>query len=446
MNLYFATGLSRKEFAMKNLRLVLRAPVVLVAGVFMAWPAVAVDLSYSGFGTVGYSRSDQPYHYQRFVDNDGTFRRDSVLGLQVDARINDQFSATVQGKVAASLKSDSATDATISWAFLSWRPSNDWLVRAGRLRVPLYLRSESTDVGTTFDFAQLPTEVYSTSPTTDVDGLAVSKTWNSAVGEWTLDGYVGSTNTTFRTYLRDNPAAGLSGRASTPVRVNARGLVLTFQQDDNLFRIGAHDVRVKTTDGQFFPVTYPFVTIAPGIGYYQVSSQMPGPGLSAVGEIHSPTYTLGADVAVGADFRLVGEYVRRNVLGVNTGSNTQGAYLAVLRPVGAWTPYVSVGRLLSKPEVRDLYGKVNTNRVPAFIPGAARINASQRAGADGLSPYDQTTWAAGTSYRLSPSSKLKAEWARTRVGLASGLIDAPPGGESGNQVVNVLSLSYSFVF
>ena len=430
---------------MKKLCMLLRAPFMLAAGALMTVPAAAVDLSWSGFGTVGYSRSDQPYHYQRFVDDGGTFQRDSVLGLQVDARINDQFSATLQGKVAPSLKSDSATDATVSWAFVSWRPSNDWLVRAGRLRVPLYLRSESTDVGTTFDFAHLPTEVYSTSPTTDIDGLSVSKTWISEVGEWTLDGYIGRTSTTYRSHLRDSAAAGLPASVYTPVKVRAQGLVLTFQREDNLYRIGAHDGRVRST-GDSVPVTYPFVTIAPGIGYYQVSSQMPGPGLVTAGEVHSPTYALGADIAAGANFRLVGEYVRRNVLGITTGSDTQSAYLAVLRPVGAWTPYVSVGRLLSKPAARDFYGKVNANRVPAFIPGAAQINASQRAGADGFSPFDQTTRAVGTSCRLSPTSKIKTEWARTRAGVASGLIDAPPDGESGNQVVNVLSLSYSFVF
>jgi hypothetical protein len=302
--------------------------------------------------------------------------------------------------------------------------------------VPLYLRSETTDVGATFDVAHLPTEVYSTSPTTDIDGLSVSKTWYSGVGEWTLDGYAGSADTTYSTYLRDNSAAGLSGRIFTPVKVKARGLVLTFQQGDNLYRVGAHDGRASGTNGQAMPVTFPFVTIAPGIGYYQVSSLLPGPGLTRVREVHSPTYVIGADVAAGKDFRLMGEYVRRNVLGVSSGADTQSAYLSVLRPAGAWTPYVSVGRLLSMPEVRDFYGKVNASRVPAFIPGAAQINASQRAGADGL----------GTSYRLSATSKLKAEWARTRTGLVSGLVDAPPGGESGNQVINVLTLSCSFVF
>ena len=420
--------------------------IVLAAGVAMTLPAAALDLSTSGFGTIGYSRSDQAASYQRFVNDGGTFKRDSVLGLQVDARINDQFSATLQGKVAASLKNDTTTAATISWAFLSWRPSNDWLVRAGRLRVPFYLRSESTDVGTTFDFAQLPTEVYAASSTTDIDGLAVSKTWNTQAGEWTLDGYLGSASIAYRSYLRDNSAAGLPGAVFSPLKVGARGMVLTFQQDDNLYRLGAHDVRVRAPDGQPFPVTFPGVMIAPGISYYQVSSLMPGPGLITITEAHTPTYTMGMDIGVGADFRLIGEYVRRNVLGVNAGSNSQGAYLAALRSVGAWTPYVSVGRLLSTPEVRDLYGKVNASRVPAFIPGAAQINASQRAGADSLNPFDQTTWALGTSYRLSPTSKLKAEWTRTRTGLVSGLIDAPVGGESGNQVVNVVSLSCSFVF
>jgi len=444
MNFYsrINRGRSRNAPAMQ-LRVI---AIVLAAGFSLPLSAGALDLSASGFGTFGYSRSDQPYTYQRFVDDGGTFKRDSVLGVQVDARLNDQFSATLQGKIAASMKSDTTTDATISWAFLSWRPSNDWLVRAGRLRVPFYLRSESTDVGTTFDFAQLPTEVYSTSPTTDIDGLAITKTWNTPAGEWMLDGYLGSTNVMYRTYLRDNPAAGLPGAVFSPLKVGARGLVLTFQQNDNLYRLGAHDGRARARDGQSFPVTFPRVMIAPGISYYQVSSLMPGPGLNTVTEIHTPTYVIGADIGVGADFRLMGEYVRRNVIGVNAGSNSQGAYLAVLRPVGAWTPYVSVGRLLSKPEVRDFYGKVNTSRVPASVPGAVQINASQRAGADSLAPFDQTSLALGTSYRLSPTSKLKAEWTRTRTGLVSGLIDAPVGGESGNQVINVLSLSCSFVF
>jgi hypothetical protein len=50
---------------------------VLVA---LSLPSQAVDLTWSGFGTVGVAVSDQPYKYQRFIDNQGTFKRDTVLG------------------------------------------------------------------------------------------------------------------------------------------------------------------------------------------------------------------------------------------------------------------------------------------------------------------------------------------------------------------------------
>jgi hypothetical protein len=114
--------------------------------------------------------------------------------------------------------------------------------------------------------------------------------------------------------------------------------------------------------------------------------------------------------------------------------------------MGAWTPYVSAARVLSMPKSRDLYNKVNSNTFPVQVPGAALLNMAQRAGADGIVAFDQTTWALGTSYRLTPQSKLKAEWARTRSGDMSGFIDAPSGGESGNKVINVFSFSYNVVF
>lgn len=412
----------------------------------MAGSAAAADISLSGFATVGYAQSDQRYNYERFVNKSGTFKRDSVLGVQMDARLNSEFSVTLQGKVAPSIKDDKDVAATVSWAFASWRPSNDLLFRLGRMRVPLYLNSETTDVGTTFDFARMPAEVYSTSPTTDFDGLSVAKTWSLDAGELTLDGFWGSAKTHFRSYLREGVPPMPAGSFFIPVNVKARGLALTLQRDESIFRTGYHDTYTTGTAGATMPVTFPYVGIMPGVGYYQTSDLMAGPGVPVATKIHSPVFTLGADVSLGQGYRVMGEYVRRDVRNIATGPDSQGAYLAVLKQAGAWTPYLSTARLKSTDRTRDLYNQVNANRVPSFIPGAAQINAAQRAGADGIFAYDQTTWALGTSYRLSPTSKIKAEWARTRTGDMSSLIDAPPDGESGKKTLNVFSFSYSLVF
>jgi hypothetical protein len=66
--------------------------------------------------------------------------------------------------------------------------------------------------------------------------------------------------------------------------------------------------------------------------------------------------------------------------------------------------------------------------VPSFIPGAALINASQRAGADTVIAWDQHSWSLGTSYSFSANSILKAEYMRSHIGQMSSMVDAPPGG------------------
>ncbi|MDP2903956.1 MAG: hypothetical protein Q8N96_12775 [Methylovulum sp.] len=406
------------------------------------------DVSLSGFATAGFAISDQPYNYPRFLNNKGTFKRDSIAGAQVDVKLNNGFSITAQAKIAPSISSDDDIGPTLTWAFLSWRPTNDLLFRGGRLRVPLYLNSQNKDIGTTFDFARLPTEVYSTAPTTDFDGLAASKTWDFDAGELTLDGYIGMTDI----HLRKAPfnfAPISSDSVYVPYHMEAYGLALTFQQDDNLFRISAHDSYTQCTTcakGENPPVTFPFVALMPGVGYYQISNQMPGPGVPDAKIVHTPVYTVAADVALGYGFRIMGEYVRRNVRNIATSLDSQGGYLAVLKSFGDWTPYVSVAHLQSTDRTLDLYNRLKNNTVPDFIPNAAFINASQRAGAARIFAFDQTTWAVGTSYRINATSKLKAEWAVTKIGDASSFVDTPAGEDSGNRLINVFSFSYNMVF
>ena len=91
-----------------------------------------------------------------------------------------------------------------SWAFLSYRPTNDWLIRAGKQRIPLYLYSETVDVGVTYDFARLPTEMYSIISSDDFTGLSFSKNWGMENGDLSLDGYWGKATTDFRVWIRDN--------------------------------------------------------------------------------------------------------------------------------------------------------------------------------------------------------------------------------------------------
>jgi hypothetical protein len=393
----------------------------------------AADISLSGFGTLGYAQSDNSLVYQRFVDNGGTFKRDSRLGLQVDASLNEMFSATVQGKLAPSLHNDSDWDGTFTWAFASFRPTDDWLIRAGKLRVPIYLHSSNLDVGVTYDFAQLPLEMYSLFPSIDVAGGSVSKSWALGAGDITLDAFWGRNETDLRAYLRPLDETKFIG-----VRANLRGLSLNLQQDDNLFHAAIVEMFLRKAPGDDtgFDKDYPYVNPP---GYYQVDDAIPGPGVPKEETLHNIAYTIGGDFGIGNGYRVMAEYARRDVRDAVKGMDSWGAYASLRKSFGKWTPYVVYSRLLSEPGPRNLYsGLVNNTFAPMVV--------YQNMAADYLLVYDQYTVALGTSYKLTPTQKLKLEWAQTHVGATSAMVDKPWGTDFSRQKLNVFSASYNFVF
>ena len=412
------------------------------------FPVAGVDFSVSVFGTLGYARSDQPYTYQRFIDKSGTFMRDSLAGLQVDARFADRFGATVQVKVAPDTASDNRYEGTVSWAFLSYRPTNDWLIRVGKQRIPFYLYSETVDVGVTYDFARLPTEMYSIITSNDITGVSFSKNWSMENSDVSLDGYWGKGTTDFRFWIRDEiPAVQSPGAVFAGENIKGGGLVLSYKRSEDIYRVGVHRGVGKLRSGAPFVTNFPFVALGPGIGYYQVDPSLPGPGIPTTASETATVITLGAEVGFGPGFRIIGEFARTfvaNNIDVSIAS-TRG-YASLLKRVDKWTPYVTYAFLRSTPGPLNLYNNVNYNTVPDFVTGAALINASQRAGADHVFAYDQNSWAVGTSYSISATSKVKAEYLRAHIGQVSSLVDAPPGSNVRDQNINVFSLSYSFVF
>ncbi|AXS80787.1 hypothetical protein [Dechloromonas sp. HYN0024] len=394
----------------------------------LALPAQAVDLTWSGFATAGLAFSDKPYTYQRFIDERGTFKRDSIFGAQLDARLSQQWSATVQAKVAPSDHSDSDWQASLAWAFVSWRPSDDWLFRAGKIRLPMMLNTENHDVGSTFDFARLPQEVYSMSPLTDIVGLGVSKTWFGESMDWIAEAYAGKVKTYWRYYGREmTPDQHSAGSWFLSYDFKSSGLVLTARSLDNTFRLGAHRVEITREGGK---IGRPIVNLG---GVYQF-------GDGGDEKVIVPLITAGASVMLPANVRLMGEYAWLKVDSSSEGLNRWGAYLSLSKRIGVWTPYVYYATAKSRDSALQKYQRINSNVVPA--PYAA----SQKFMADIISPYDQSTAALGTSYRLTSSSLIKTEWSQVNTGVASSLVDAPSGGDSANKRINVFSMSYNVTF
>lgn len=409
----------------------------------------AGDFSLSGFGTLGWAQSDQAYTYQRFITRQGTGKRDTLLGVQADWRIAPEWYATLQLKLAPSLKSDSRWDVSPAWGFLAWRPNDDWLLRVGRLRMPLYLYSESMDVGHTHDMARLPGEMYAAVPVPDFDGFYASRSWTvGAQGdrEITLDAYGGTARTTARLWLRDGlPPVLPAGALFAEVDAAQAGMALTWRTPDLLARASAS--RSKIDRGHGVAVTYPYVPLGPGLGYYQTNPALPGPGISTVPKVSNTLLSAGAELSLGQGWRVTAEVMRNIQHDTQIGADATAGYVAVFKQMGPVTPYVSVAALRSRQLSRDWYQRLTANPLPDMLPGATQINLAQRLAADTYWPSDQHSLGLGASYKLGPSMKLKGEWLHTRVNNVSRLVDTPSGSPTPiRRQVNVLSVNLDFTF
>lgn len=430
---------------MRTLRPLVRAVTLLLLAL-AGTPAPAQEVAVSGFGTLGYAVSNQPFKYQRYIDNGGSFERDSLLALQIDASLTSRIGATLQFKLAPEAGDDTRWSPKLAWGFLSWRPDDDLLLRAGKLRIPLYLHAENMDVGASFDYARLPAEVYLMTPTSDFTGVSATKSWDIGEGELSLDGYWGDARTKWRQYIRDDvPGFLRSGTYFDQVDITARGLALTYRDDGNIFRAGLLKSSVRRSNGENWLDRPELISdpLMPSVSYYWF---LPGAGIPESRTIELLIANVGLDTSIGKQFRVGAEYFIRKSGDVQRGLDGSGGYVSLRRQMGAWTPYVYCAQLKSDSSGLESYRTINSHTVPSYVPLSSVINASQRAVADSQYVADQQSWAIGTSYAVTPKSRVKAEWLRTRVGVVSNLVDAPSGTDVRNQNIDVLSVSYSFIF
>ena len=180
---------------------------------------LAVEYSASAFGTLGGAISDNGTTYQRYIDDNGTLMRDSLAGVQFDAKFNDQWAATAQLVLAPATDEDDVITPQVKWTLLSYRPTNDWLIRAGRMSLGGLLNQQNMDVGVSYDMARLPSEVYLVSSSYDYDGLSIIKTWNTNAHEITLDASMGRQSREYRTYYNASQKAVFYSADITSVRL-----------------------------------------------------------------------------------------------------------------------------------------------------------------------------------------------------------------------------------
>ena len=137
-------------------------------------PALAVEqgeYQFNGFGTVGITHmggeSDLDYGMQGQT-NDG-WRGDQLSKLAVQLRYGITDTLSVTGQLGTKPTQDS-WEAGPGNLYLAWQANDNLTLRGGRLGTPIYMYSETLNVGFSYPWLRLPEEVYSLVQLTSHDG------------------------------------------------------------------------------------------------------------------------------------------------------------------------------------------------------------------------------------------------------------------------------------
>ena len=166
--------------------------IVLLVGFCMPVVSAAVNsedaLQLSGFASFGAgksSRDDMPFLNHT---EDWSFRSDSIIGGQAQYQFSSRWSSTIQ-VVARGFTFDENTkfDPVLEWLFTSYQWSPETRFRIGRMRTPLYLFSDSLEVGYAYPWVRPPVDIYNylRAPLANFDGVDFST--NIDLGEADVD-------------------------------------------------------------------------------------------------------------------------------------------------------------------------------------------------------------------------------------------------------------------
>ena len=200
---------------------------------------LAERVHFSGFARVVGGALDAEDASYLGYENSISFRQHSLFALQTDVDLTETFSFTTQ--LLAHASEDKETG--LEWAYLTWRPSNRWNFKAGRLRTPFYFYSDTLDLGYAYPWIIPPQQVYTPYLFPNFTGLGGAYQFN--IWDWDIEAeaYWGRI---------DNFVVKDEFAADTEVS-NPRGLILDAWRGNLRLRASYHlsDTEIKLPQAGF---------------------------------------------------------------------------------------------------------------------------------------------------------------------------------------------------
>lgn len=345
------------------------------------------ELNINGFADVVGSKSSSDYPLNQ-IGNAGralTFDGESRLGLNLSSPLSD--SVDFAGQLVARGSDGGAYSLKADWVFLTYRPSDEIKFRIGRQISPLFLYSEQYDVGYTYLWTRLPSEVYGTLPLKEFTGGAIIASRSFGPIKATAELYGGGAD--FPINSKSN-----STTATTQYSIqgnNLKGISLDLRSEE--FRV--HLAYLGSTHSKLF---VPSVAAA-----YDLGTNDNG--------------TIGASYDSKKLLLLV------EALRVSSQHSLGGSATALYSTLGyhvlsTLTPYISYSWL------------GNDSAGLTFYPGSTFPSASSMI-------QGQSAWTAGLNFHAGLAAAIKLELMRTALRYASSSL---------NFQVNTVTATTDFVF
>lgn len=167
-------------------------------GVGLVGPTAAhADVHFNGFGQIVVGSAldnSRPMPIATQLGEysaDPNFRTESLFALQAQATLSESISATAQILADGATKTNPSPGQftndeftpKFSWAYATWTINDNWQMKAGRQRLPLYHYSDYLQVGEAYPWIRPSVAVYS-APVSNYDGISLSG--NFSIGDWFL--------------------------------------------------------------------------------------------------------------------------------------------------------------------------------------------------------------------------------------------------------------------
>lgn len=355
-------------------------------------------LQLSGFASLGagrIDRSDMPF--MNYTD-EWSFHTDSIVGGQAQYQFSNRFSAT--GQVVArgfTFDDNDNFDPVLEWLFLSYQFSPGTQFRIGRMRTPLYLLSDSLEIGYSYPWVRPPVDTYTflLTPLGNFDGADVRMNVDFGDSDLDIQFFTGVSQGEYLSFEIDvEPIYGANFVSHWDNLTLRYGLTMSFADASSktLNRLASNYdsiIEIPDIDPIFQEIKDSHETSGEWFQYHSLGGQWDYDGWSIIGE----TYAI---VGPGKDFS----------------NDAKGWYLSFSKQIQDFAPYINFGYYKNEfsDEIANLIDE-SKSKIPEGTPGFGALDVLRTINLSVVENFNESgrTITAGVRYDFLPNAAFKFE-------------------------------------